>query len=190
MGRQMMCMLQLVEFLCLFLCSAEADRNIRFIAGESRFNREYFDNFSFSIRNDQIFLEMNLRRPLPKGWRARLDFQLRVGNSKSFQSLFSTSVDVCHIVNAAKVNLFKKWYKNMLKYGNFLRQCPLKTGHYYLRGWQFGEGLVPPFITSGSYRLQTYNFYGKYKGKDEDFIMSCTADAIIHQPSSDLASNG
>lgn len=63
----------------------------------------------------------------------------RVGNSKSFQSLFSTSIDVCNIVNAAKINLFKKWYKNLLKYGNFLRQCPLNASHYYLRDWQFGR---------------------------------------------------
>ncbi|KAH8335085.1 hypothetical protein KR074_005056 [Drosophila pseudoananassae] len=163
-----------------FLLSADADRTIRFIAGESRFNRDYFENFTFTIRNDQIFLDMYLRKPLLRGWRARLDFQLRVGNSKSFQSLFSTNVDVCSIVNAGKMTLFKKWYRNLLKYGNFLRQCPLNASHYYLSGWQFGEGLVPPFITSGSYRLETYNFYGKYKGKNEDFIMSCTADAVIN----------
>ncbi|KAH8380408.1 hypothetical protein KR009_010517, partial [Drosophila setifemur] len=152
--------------------------SVRFIAGESKFNRKYFENFTFSITNDQVFLDMYLRKPLLRGWRARLDFQLRVGNSKSFQSLFSTNVDVCNIVNAGKMNLFKKWYKNLLKYGNFLRQCPLNVSH--LKGWQFGEGLVPPFIAGGSYRLETYNFYGHYRGKDEDFIMSCTADAIIH----------
>ncbi|XP_016959326.1 uncharacterized protein LOC108030785 [Drosophila biarmipes] len=166
--------------LAIFLFSVRAERSIKFIAGESRFNRDYFENFTFTIRNDKIFLDMYLRKPLLRGWRARLDFRTRVGNSKSFQSLFSTNVDVCNIVNAAKINLFKKWYKNLLKYGNFLRQCPLNASHYYLRGWQFGEGLVPPFIASGAYRLETYNFYGKYKGKDEDFIMSCTADAVIH----------
>ncbi|XP_043650158.1 uncharacterized protein LOC122618089 [Drosophila teissieri] len=168
--------------LCLVIAlfSFRAECSVKFIAGESRFNRKYFENFTFTIRNDKIFLDMYLRKPLVRGWRARLDFRTRVGNSKSFQSLFSTNIDVCNIVNAAKINLFKKWYKNLLKYGNFLRQCPLNASHYYLRDWQFGEGLVPPFITSGSYRLETYNFFGKYKGKDEDFIMSCTADAIIY----------
>lgn len=122
---------------------------------------------------------MYLRKPLLKGWRARLDFRLRVGNSKSFQSL-STNIDVCKIVNAAKMNLFKKWYRNRLRSGNLLHQCPLNASHYHLKGWQFENGLVPPFITSGSYRLETYNFFGKYKGKDKDFIMSCTADAVIH----------
>ncbi|XP_068148989.1 uncharacterized protein [Drosophila tropicalis] len=156
------------------------ERSIKFTSGESHFNDNYFDNFSLVIRNGKVFLDMTLKKPLLKGWRARLDFQLRVANSKSFQSLFSTSVDVCNIVNAVKINLFKKWYRNLLKYGNFLKNCPLNASHYYLRGWQFDEMLVPPFITSGSYRLETYNFYGKYKGKDEDFIMSCSADAIIH----------
>ncbi|KAI8037718.1 hypothetical protein M5D96_009218 [Drosophila gunungcola] len=136
----------------LLECSVEADRSIKFIAGESLFNREYFENFSFSIRNDQVFLDMYLRKHLLRGWRARLDFRTRVGNSKSFQSLFSTNVDVCHIVNAARISLFGKWYKNLLEYGNFLRQCPLAV-----RG------------ASGSYRLETYNFIGGYKGKDEDF---------------------
>jgi len=97
------------------------ERSIKFIAGESRFNRDYFENFTFTIRNDKIFLDMYLRKPLLRGWRARLDFRTRMGNSKSFQSLFSTNVDVCNIVNAVKINLFKKWYKNLLKYGQLPR---------------------------------------------------------------------
>ncbi|XP_017042181.1 uncharacterized protein LOC108088744 [Drosophila ficusphila] len=182
MGRWILQLTRLETQLCLaiVLSSVKADRSVKFLAGESRFNRDYFDNFSFTIRNDRVFLDMQLRKPLLRGWKARLDFRTRVGNSKSFQSLFSTSVDVCNIVNAAKITLFKKWYKNLLKYGNFLRQCPLNASHYYLKGWQFGEGLVPPFITSGSYRLETYNFFGRYKAKDEVFIMSCTADAVVN----------
>ncbi|XP_017019326.1 uncharacterized protein [Drosophila kikkawai] len=80
--------------LAMFIVFVKAERSIKFIAGESRFKREYFKNFTFTIRDDQIFLDMYLRKPLVKGWRARLDFRLHVGNSKTFQSLFSTNIDV------------------------------------------------------------------------------------------------
>ncbi|EDW70267.1 uncharacterized protein [Drosophila virilis] len=167
----------------IFLLALRANKvkakHITLTVGESRFNRDYFDNFTFVLDNGKVYLDMFLKKPLIKGWYARLDFQLRVPNSKSFQSIFSTSVNVCNIVNVYKNNLFKKWYMNLLKYGNFLRQCPLSPGHYYLRGWQFGNSLVPPFISGGSYRLETYNFYGRYKSSDEVFIMSCSADATI-----------
>lgn len=148
--------------------------------GESRYNRDYFDNFTFNIVKGKVFVEMNLKKPLLKGWQARLDFQIRAANSKSFQSIFSTTVDVCNIVNVYKNNLFKKWYNNLVKYGNFLRQCPLSTGRYYIRDWQFDNGLVPPFLTSGSYRMETYNFYGRFKSADEVFIMRFAADATIN----------
>ncbi|KAH8406289.1 hypothetical protein KR215_010485, partial [Drosophila sulfurigaster] len=155
-------------------------RSIVMTVGESNFNRDYFTNFTFQIKSGKVFLDMYLKKPLLKGWRARLDFQLRVSNAKSFQSIFSTTVDVCNIVNVYKNNLFKKWYSNLLKYGNFLRQCPLNASHYYIRNWQFGNNLLPPFITTGAYRLETYNFYGRYRAKDEVFIMSCSADATIN----------
>lgn len=148
--------------------------------GESRYNRDYFDNFTFNIVKSKAFVEINLKKPLLKGWLVRLEFQKRASNSKSFQSIFSTTLDVCNIVNLKKNNLFKKWYNNLNKYGNFLRHCPLGTGHYYIRDWQFGNTLVPPFLPDGSYRIEAYNYYGRFRATDEVFIMTFVAYATIN----------
>lgn len=167
-------------WITLFTVFSLQKRSITMTVGETRYNREYFDNITYNIVKGRVFVEMILKKPLLKGWQARLDFQMRASSSKSYQSIFSTTVDVCNIVNAYKNNLFKKWYNNLLKYGNFLRQCPLTSGQYYIRNWQFDNSLVPPFLTSGSYRLEAYNFYGRFKKADEVFLMNFAADCTIH----------
>lgn len=57
-----------------------------------------------------------------------------------------------------------------------MQNCPIYSGHYYLEGWKLEGDLVPTYLYAGSYRLKSYTFYGKFKGKDEDFMVEINMD--------------
>ncbi|KAH8322116.1 hypothetical protein KR059_003166, partial [Drosophila kikkawai] len=159
------------------------ERSIKFIAGESRFKREYFKNFTFTIRDDQIFLDMYLRKPLVKGWRARLDFRLHVGNSKTFQSLFSTNIDhdmnYCALIKGAQESIYRRWFTSMLKVGNFATSCPILKGYYYLHGWTLDASIVPSFLYLGDYRIGLTFLYGRFKKQMENPLLECSVEAVL-----------
>lgn len=52
-----------------------------------------------------------------------------------------------------------------------MQNCPIYSGNYHLDGWRLHTDLVPNYLYAGNYRIKAHTFYGKYKGKDEDFLV-------------------
>lgn len=111
-------------------------------------------------------------RILQTGYRGHVDFQIRLDGSKVYQTLFSYTMDICNMVLSIKDSIFKKWFRSLLKYGNFMQNCPVYSGYYYLRGWKLDGELMPMFLYAGDYRIKGYGFYGKYQSKNEDFVVA------------------
>lgn len=83
------------------------------------------------------------------------------------------------MVISLKDTIFKKWFRSFLKYGNFMQNCPVYKGHYYLRGWELDPDLIPSYLYAGDYRIKGYGFYGKFKGKDEDFVVAIDLEISV-----------
>ncbi|KAI8123534.1 hypothetical protein CVS40_6002, partial [Lucilia cuprina] len=151
-------------------------RNIKFRSCSSNYNPKYFSNFSIYTLNDSLYSEVDLIRPLVTGLKANVDFQIRLENSKIYQTLFSYNIDVCSIVISYKDTLFKRWFKSLLKHSNFMQNCPIHEGHYYLNAWRMESSLIPTYLYPGDYRFKGYAYMGKLKNKD-NFILELTTDA-------------
>ncbi|XP_030571419.1 uncharacterized protein LOC115770322 [Drosophila novamexicana] len=158
----------------------EFERHVEFLATNYTFNTKYFKNFTVSIANKTLNMDMELARPIQRGFKAHVDYQLRVANAKNFQTIFSHHFDVCAIVSNVKDGLLKSWFKSMLEYSNFMHNCPVEVGYYYLHNWKLGSTMTHQFLYPGEYRGQLYLFYGKYKTKTEDRVITLIIDSILY----------
>lgn len=156
------------------------ERHVEFLATNYTFNTKYFKNFTVSIANKTLNMDMELARPIQRGFKAHVDYQLRVANAKNFQTIFSHHFDVCAIVSNVKDGLLKSWFKSMLEYSNFMHNCPVEVGYYYLHNWKLGSTMTHQFLYPGEYRGQLYLFYGKYKTKTEDRVITLIIDSILY----------
>ncbi|KAH8419604.1 hypothetical protein KR222_008426, partial [Zaprionus bogoriensis] len=155
--------------------------SVIFQSGECKFSSKYFDNFTLSLVNNSLNLEMILIRPLTRGFKVHVDFSLSLGKAKNYQRVFSHIMDTCGVVSAVKKNIFKNWYQSMLKHGNFMYNCPVTVGKYFLHNWKLDPKLVPQYLYSGDYRVTGHFFYGKFNTKQEDFVLDITIFAIINK---------
>lgn len=156
-----------------------AKSSIQFQSGQSKYSPKYFDNFSMSIVNNSLNLEMTTKKLLTRGFKVHVDFCLSLGNTKNYQSVFTHVMDTCGVVSAVKSNIFKTWFKTMLKHGNFMYNCPVPPGHYFLRNWKLDASLVPQYLYTGDYRVTGHFFYGKFKTSQEDFVLDMTVFALL-----------
>lgn len=124
-------------------------------------------------------MNMELLLPIQRGFRAHFDYQLRLANAKTYQTLFSHNIDVCATVSNVKGGLFKSWFKSMTEKGNFMLNCPVVPGTYYLHDWEMGSSLTHQFLHPGEYRGRVNFFYGKYMTKSEIRVLSFTIDSIL-----------
>ncbi|KNC24252.1 hypothetical protein FF38_13697 [Lucilia cuprina] len=159
----------------------KATRSCHFLNVKSHWSSKYFSNFSLLIQNNSLYANIDVVKPLNIGFKSHIDVQIRLTGSKSYQTLFSYNLDICNVVISFKKTIFKKWFHSLLKAGNFMQNCPVYKGHYYLDAWKLEQDLVPTYLYAGSYRLKSHTFYGKFKGKDEDFLVSIDLDVDLHR---------
>ncbi|EDW73241.2 uncharacterized protein Dwil_GK19261 [Drosophila willistoni] len=142
-------------------------------------NLKYFTTFNVTIANNTISADMELIEILKNGFRAHLDIQLRLSNGNKFQSLLQNDADFCQMLSAVKDSLFKRWYKSILKNSNFMENCPIPIGHYYLKAYHFDMSLIPSYLLNGDYRIHGLGYYGKYRTKRQIVILECVMDGTM-----------
>lgn len=151
-----------------------------FVGANSTFSLKQFKNFTVSISRKTMSLDMELERPIIRGFKAFLDYQIRMADAKSYQTIFSRLVDVCATVSSVKDGILKNWFKSMTDYGNFMKNCPVEVGHYYLNNWRMGSGMAHHFLHPGEYRSTVKFFYGKHRTKSEERVLTITMNTLLH----------
>ncbi|KAH8360603.1 hypothetical protein KR200_009925, partial [Drosophila serrata] len=143
-------------------------------------NSRYFSALNVSAVNSTVTADIGLIQTLKAGFRGHIDVQLRLSNAKNFQSLVQTDTDYCELLSTLKDSLFRRWVKSVTKNSNFMENCPIPAGHYYLKAWHVDMGLVPSYLLSGDYRLRALAYYGKYRSKKQLIIVQCIVEATMH----------
>ncbi|KAH8380602.1 hypothetical protein KR009_011614 [Drosophila setifemur] len=147
--------------------------------GKCRFSRKHFENFALDITNNTLFMDMVTAKTITRGLKVLLDVQISLDTGKSYQRLFAHILDTCGIVSSVKSNLFKSWFESMLKQRNFMQNCPVPPGHYFLHDWKMDSPLIPIYMMPGNYCVSGHFFYGKHKSKQEDFMLDIDVFAIL-----------
>ncbi|KAH8286393.1 hypothetical protein KR054_008415, partial [Drosophila jambulina] len=150
-----------------------------FLTGNCTFNPKYFKNFTLTIVDNMMNMDMHLNRPIQRGFKANFDIQLRLANAKNFQTVFNQKNDVCAVTGSVKNSLFKTWFRDMTRNSNFMYNCPVEVGQYYLHNWRMGSSLTHKFLIPGEYRGQLSFFYGKYKTKSYEEALSLSIESIL-----------
>ncbi|KAH8406086.1 hypothetical protein KR215_004844, partial [Drosophila sulfurigaster] len=148
-------------------------------SGECKYSPKFFDNFTITITNNTLNLDMITKKRLTRGFKVQLDFSISLGKSKKYQSVFTHIMDTCKAVAAVKNNIFKSWFLSMLKHGNFMYNCPVVEGHYFVRNWQLESQLIPQYLHGGNYRVTGHFFFGKFKTKSEQFVLDMIVFAFL-----------
>ncbi|XP_022219702.2 uncharacterized protein LOC111072272 [Drosophila obscura] len=149
--------------------------------GKCRFNEKYFDNFTLEIVNNTMELDMVTPRTIHRGLKVLIDVQISLDKEKSYQRLFAHILDTCSIVSSVRTSMFKSWFDSMRKHGNFMTNCPVPAGHYFLRNWKLESNLVPHYLMPGDYRVLVHFFYGKQKTSHEEFVLDMDIYAMIRK---------
>ncbi|XP_054734771.1 uncharacterized protein LOC129242240 [Anastrepha obliqua] len=152
---------------------------LSFTSVHFRSSPRYLSNFTIEIINGTIYTDFDLIRRLVPGLRCRLEFQLRLANAKSYQPLFHFDIDVCSTIVALKDHLLKSWYKSILKYGNFMENCPISTDHYYMKGWKLQQALIPKYLYPGDYKIVAFFYFGQYKKLAMMFVLELELEATV-----------
>ncbi|XP_019894626.2 uncharacterized protein LOC109613899 [Musca domestica] len=152
---------------------------ISFLGSRVRYNPKYFSNLTVFTENSTINADFKLLKLLRQGIKANAEVQLRLKNSKTHQKLFSSVLNVCELIVSLRSTIFKKWFESLLKFSNFMPNCPISAGHYYVHGWEPDATLIPSYLFAGDYRIKGYCFFGNYKKKNMEFIVEIEVDAVI-----------
>ncbi|XP_017042184.1 uncharacterized protein LOC108088747 [Drosophila ficusphila] len=147
--------------------------------GKCRFSTSHFKNFTLEIRNNTLFMDMVTSKSIHRGFKVLIDTQISLDKGRSYQRLFAHILDTCGVVSSLKSNLFKSWFDSMLSHGNFMVNCPVPAGHYFLRDWKLDSQLVPSYLLPGQYCVSAHFFYGKHKSKQEDFVLDLDVYALL-----------
>ncbi|XP_039230151.1 uncharacterized protein LOC120320448 isoform X2 [Drosophila yakuba] len=147
--------------------------------GKCKFSPTYFQNFTLEIRNNTLYMDMTTSKPIHRGLKVFLNTQISLDKGRSYQRLFAHILDTCGVVSSVRGNLFKSWFDSMLKHGNFMVNCPVPAGHYFLRDWKLDSQLVPHYLLPGDYCITAHFFFGKHKSKQEDFFLDLEVFALL-----------
>ncbi|XP_016959255.1 uncharacterized protein LOC108030725 [Drosophila biarmipes] len=172
-------MLKVVIILFGVLLSWAESSSVSLTRVQCEKNSKFFRTLNVTSVNSTIFADIELVQALKAGFRGHVDVQLRLSNAKKFQSLVQTDTDYCELLSTLKDSLFRRWVKSVTKNSNFMENCPVPEGHYYLRGWHIDMGLVPSYLLSGDYRLRALVYYGKYRTKKQLFLVQCMVEATM-----------
>uniref|UniRef100_A0A1I8NI63 Uncharacterized protein n=1 Tax=Musca domestica TaxID=7370 RepID=A0A1I8NI63_MUSDO len=139
---------------------------------EVSFNKKYIANSSAWVEAGLLNMDINVEQVLTYGIRGIMSIQIKIGNSKNFQRLFTYEYDMCKLLNeVSKVGIINLWYRNFLKKGNFMENCPIAKGHYYARNISLDPSTIPVFLRAGEYQINSLNYYGKKKTKSFESII-------------------
>ncbi|KAH8371011.1 hypothetical protein KR093_005915 [Drosophila rubida] len=150
-----------------------------FSSGLSRYNRDFFSNFTLRILKGIIDIDATMIKALHAGIRSHLTFEYRSAKSKGFQRVFQIDLDYCSVMKATRNSLSNRWFDKMWKSGNNSRKCPILPAYYYTHGWKADGDMVPPFLTMGDYRITGTLYYGKYREQDNNPILRCIVNANL-----------
>ncbi|KAH8370700.1 hypothetical protein KR093_004721, partial [Drosophila rubida] len=148
-------------------------------SGDCKYSPKFFDNFTLSITNNTLNLDMITKKRFTRGFKVHVDFSISLGATKHYQSVFTHIMDTCGVVSAVKNNIFKAWFQSMLEHGNFMYNCPVIEGHYFLHNWKLAPQLIPQYLYAGDYRVTGHFFFGKFKTKTEQFVLDLTVFALL-----------
>lgn len=132
---------------------------MKFVAVSNRYSKEYFENCTAWISNHTLNIEMITLRAINYGICVNLDIQIKLQDSRHYQSLFDYEFDVCKLVNEHfREGLLRSWFKNILKFGNFMENCPvIEVGFFNLWfGFNFPVIYFVHFL--GSLLLARFHF--------------------------------
>ncbi|XP_017019300.1 uncharacterized protein [Drosophila kikkawai] len=147
--------------------------------GRYRFGITHFKNFTLEIINNTLYMDMITAKTIHRGLKVLIDVQLSLDKGKSYQRLFAHILDCCAVVSSVKTNLFKSSFESMLKRGNFMYNCPVPAGVYFLHDWKLDSHLVPHYMLPGDYCVTAHFFYGKHKSKQEDVVLDLDVYALL-----------
>ncbi|KAH8270220.1 hypothetical protein KR018_005985, partial [Drosophila ironensis] len=147
--------------------------------GKCQFSPRHFRNFTLDIINNTLYMDMITARTIPRGLKVLLDVQISLDKGTRFQRLFAHILDTCAVVSSVKTNIFKSWFDSMLKHGNFMYNCPVPPGHYFLENWKMDSPLIPRYMLPGNYCIAAHFFYGKHKSKQEDSMLDLNVFALL-----------
>ncbi|KAH8261327.1 hypothetical protein KR044_007176, partial [Drosophila immigrans] len=142
-------------------------------------NPAYVRNFSLTLKNSEMNIELDIIKPLVSGIIVHLDFQTRKDNSKTYQRLYQYSFDLCSMMGNHKNNMFKRWFLSFFAFGNFKAYCPITPDHYYLRKYDVNNLVIPTFLFTGTYRVAFNILQQKKPAKVKELILSCNVDVKI-----------
>ncbi|EDV97189.1 GH16702, partial [Drosophila grimshawi] len=142
-------------------------------------NRNYFRNFSVTLKNSKLSLDVDLITPLSQEINLNLDFQKGNLNSQSYQSIYKISLDICRLIQSRNNSIFKKWLLTIYKSGNLPRKCPVQPNHYHIRNLSLSNLNVPPFLFDGIFRVLFDLIYIKDNAKITDFMCKCVVEVEL-----------
>ncbi|XP_055856735.1 uncharacterized protein LOC129919746 [Episyrphus balteatus] len=153
---------QFLVILCISSYFKVISSDVKFIATTRQFNPKFVSNFTTSIEKEPngLNVDITLIQPIIIDFYAFVDVQIRLRDSKIYQSLFTEEFDVCELVNNVLINnLMKRWYRNLVKYGNFMENCPVPEGYYYLRGLVVEHSSLAMYLRPGDYRISGHGYF-------------------------------
>ncbi|XP_052848252.1 LOW QUALITY PROTEIN: uncharacterized protein LOC128259741 [Drosophila gunungcola] len=168
----------LVCIVVAFLIHQSAPR-MTFKAGDCRYNRSIFSNFTIQIIQTKVMMDMVLDTTLRQGLKAHLSFEFRHSKGKPYQSVYHHDMNYCALIKGSQESIYRRWYTSMLKVGNFATSCPIKQGYYYLHGWTLDANYVPSFLYLGDYRIRGSFFYGRFKKQVDHPLLECSVEAVL-----------
>ncbi|KNC27507.1 hypothetical protein FF38_12315 [Lucilia cuprina] len=128
-------------------------------------------NATTSVDQGTLNVDITTIRILHYGWRINIETQIKIDNSKKYQTLFYQDFEMCKVLNERfRENLIRIWFRNILKYGNLMENCPVPIGRYYVRNMRLETKGIPAYLRPGDYRMNIYNYYGKRKTKKEEMV--------------------
>ncbi|KAI8037767.1 hypothetical protein M5D96_009267 [Drosophila gunungcola] len=126
-----------------------------------------------------MLMDMVTSKTIHRGLKVLIDTQISLDKGRSYQRIIAHILDTCGVVSSVRTSTFKSWFDSMLRHGNFMVNCPVPAGHYFLNGWKLDSQSVPHYLLPGDYRVSAHFFYGKHKSKREDFVLELVVYALL-----------
>ncbi|XP_073847151.1 uncharacterized protein [Musca autumnalis] len=163
-------------YLLLLLITLEeklvVGRLMNFTKTEVAFNSKYIKNMTAWLDKGLLNIDIVTEQELQYGLRGSIAVQIKMQNSKNYQRLFAYDYDLCKMLSEiSKDSIINLWYRTFLKSGNFMENCPIAKGHYFIYNLRLDPGTIPVFLRSGEYQINSIDYYGKRKTKSFEQVV-------------------
>uniref|UniRef100_A0A1I8MEZ2 MD-2-related lipid-recognition domain-containing protein n=1 Tax=Musca domestica TaxID=7370 RepID=A0A1I8MEZ2_MUSDO len=154
-------------------------RFMNFTAINATFNEKYMSGIRSWIDQGLVNIEMTTVQTLNYGMRASTSIQMKLENSRKYQTLFAYDIDICKLLGGMKDSILRNWFRNILKYSNLMENCPVVPDKYVIRNMRLESNNIPPFLRPGDYRFTVMNYFGKKKTKTFDMVCRLNVEMKI-----------